>query len=56
MKINTGNTRGLTRKLDELGRIVLPKEFRKTLKLEEGEKMEIFLLRDGFYIKRSEEK
>lgn len=51
--IDLGNTRGLTRNLDELGRIVIPKEFRQELNLRQKDKVEIFLLQDGIYIKKS---
>ncbi len=51
-KINLGETRGIIRKLDELGRVVLPKEFRDTLELKEKDKVEIYLLQDGFFIKK----
>lgn len=51
-KINTGETRGVIRKMDELGRVTLPKEFRKALELKEKDEVEIFLLKDGFYIKK----
>lgn len=33
---------GITRKLDPLGRVVLPKELRRTLYLNENDPMEIF--------------
>lgn len=33
---------GIVRRIDELGRVVIPKELRKTLGLKEGEQMEIF--------------
>lgn len=33
---------GIIRKLDELGRIVIPRELRKRYKLEEGTPIEIF--------------
>ena len=52
IKIDIGNTKGLTRKLDELGRIVLPMEFRKELNLKSKSPVEIYLLKDGFYIKK----
>ena len=38
---------GIIRRVDELGRIAIPKEIRKQLKIEEGESLEIFLSRDG---------
>ncbi|WP_315074196.1 AbrB/MazE/SpoVT family DNA-binding domain-containing protein [uncultured Clostridium sp.] len=34
---------GITRPVDGLGRIVLPKELRKTLKINEGDTLEIFV-------------
>ena len=33
---------GITRRVDDLGRIVIPKEIRRTLHLLEGTPMEIF--------------
>lgn len=33
---------GIIRRLDELGRIVIPKEIRKTLRINEGDSVEIF--------------
>lgn len=51
-KINLGDTKGLTRKLDNLGRITLPKEFRDTLNIDIKDKVEIYLLQDGIFIKK----
>ena len=34
---------GMVRRLDDLGRIVLPKELRRTRNIEEGDPMEIFV-------------
>ena len=39
---------GIVRKVDDLGRIVLPKELRKILDIEERDPLEIFV--DGNYI------
>ncbi len=39
---------GVVRKLDELGRIVLPMELRRTMGIEKGDGLEIFV--DGEYI------
>lgn len=33
---------GVVRRIDELGRIVIPKEIRKTMRIREGEKVEIY--------------
>lgn len=51
-KIDTGETIGIIRRLDELGRVVFPKEFRNKLELKEKDEVEIFLLKDGFYVKK----
>lgn len=39
---------GIVRKIDELGRIVVPKELRRTLDIDNGDPMEIYV--DGEYI------
>jgi len=36
-------TTGIIRRMDALGRIVIPKEFRKTLNIEVGDPIEIFI-------------
>ena len=38
---------GIVRRMDDLGRIVIPKEIRKTLRLREGDPLEIFTAKDG---------
>ncbi|MBO7253754.1 MAG: AbrB/MazE/SpoVT family DNA-binding domain-containing protein, partial [Clostridia bacterium] len=38
---------GIVRRIDELGRVVIPKEIRRTLRLRDGEPMEIFTGKDG---------
>lgn len=38
---------GIVRRIDELGRIVIPKEIRKTLRLSEGTQMEIYTTEAG---------
>ena len=43
---------GIVRKIDELGRIVIPKEIRKTLKLNTGDEVEIFVDDNKVYLKR----
>ena len=43
---------GITRKIDELGRIVIPKEIRRTLRIREGCPLEIFTEKNGEIILR----
>ena len=38
---------GIVRRIDDLGRIVIPKEIRRTLRVREGEPLEIFTDREG---------
>ena len=38
---------GIIRRVDDLGRIVIPKEIRKTLKIREGDPVEIFTDNQG---------
>ena len=38
---------GIVRRIDDLGRIVIPKEIRRTLRIREGDPLEIFTSRDG---------
>lgn len=49
IKGDTGmKTTGVVRRIDDLGRIVIPKEIRRSLKIRDGESMEIFV--DNEYI------
>lgn len=41
---------GIIRRIDDLGRIVIPKAFREKLKIEEGQPFEIFMTKDGFVL------
>ncbi len=43
---------GVTRKIDELGRIVIPKEIRRNLGIRDGESLEIFLDDDAILLKK----
>ena len=43
---------GIVRRIDELGRIVIPKEIRKNLHIREGESVEIFLDSDNIVLKK----
>ncbi len=38
---------GVVRRIDDLGRVVIPKEIRKTLRIKEGDPLEIFTDREG---------
>lgn len=38
---------GIVRRIDDLGRVVIPKEIRKTMRIHEGQAMEIFTGREG---------
>lgn len=38
---------GIVRRIDDLGRVVIPKEIRRTLRIREGEPLEIFTDRQG---------
>lgn len=39
-------TTGIVRRIDELGRVVIPKELRRTMHIKEGEEMEVFVAPD----------
>lgn len=41
---------GIVRRIDELGRIVIPKKFREEMKIKEGDPLEIIPCRDGSII------
>ncbi len=45
---------GIIRKVDELGRIVLPIEIRRTLDIEERDEMEIFMESDRIVLQKFE--
>lgn len=38
---------GMIRKIDDLGRVVIPKEIRRTLRIREGDPMEIYVEKNG---------
>lgn len=43
---------GITRRIDDLGRIVIPKEIRKNLKIKENELLEIFIENENIILKK----
>lgn len=45
-------TTGVIRRIDELGRIVIPKEIRKNLRIKDGENIEIFIEGENIILKK----
>lgn len=43
---------GIVRQVDDLGRIVIPKEIRRNLGIKEGDKLEVFINEDGELVYR----
>ena len=43
---------GIVRRLDDLGRIVIPKEIRKTMNITTGEPIEIYVEKDALILKK----
>lgn len=52
--LQLGDTKGISRRMDTLGRATIPMEFRKELDLDETEKpwVEMFLVNEGIYIRK----
>lgn len=42
---------GIIRRIDDLGRIVIPKEIRRKFKINEGDPLEIIFANDGILLK-----
>ena len=40
-------TTGIVRRVDDLGRIIIPKDVRRTLNIREGDPLEVFVGKDG---------
>ena len=38
---------GIVRRIDDLGRVVIPKEIRRTLRIRDGDPLEIYTEKDG---------
>lgn len=38
---------GIVRRIDDLGRVVIPREIRRSMKIKEGDPLEIFITREG---------
>lgn len=45
-------TTGIIRRIDDLGRVVIPKEIRRNCNIREGDPLEIFLEDDGVVFKK----
>lgn len=43
---------GMTRRIDELGRVVIPKEIRRSLRLNVGEELEIYVDEETLLFKK----
>ena len=43
---------GVVRRIDDLGRVVIPKEIRKTLRIKEGDPLDIYRQRRASYFKK----
>ena len=46
------NTTGIVRRIDDLGRIVIPKEIRKTLRIKDGDPLEINISNENIILKK----
>lgn len=43
---------GIVRRIDDLGRVVVPKEIRRSLNIKDGDPLELFLDGDKFYFQK----
>ena len=43
---------GIIRRVDDLGRIVIPKEIRRNLQIKEGDPLEIYVEKDGLMLRK----
>ena len=50
--VNSLKSTGVIRRIDELGRIVIPKEIRRNLGIRDGENVEIFTESDSIILKK----
>lgn len=46
------NAIGIIRRIDDLGRVALPKEIRRTMKIEEGDPLMIYFDKDSIILKK----
>ena len=50
--MNNSKSTGIVRRIDDLGRVVVPKEIRRTMRLREGDPLEIFATKDSITFKK----
>lgn len=43
---------GIVRRVDDLGRIVIPRDLRRLLRIKEGDPLEIYATEEGIFMKR----
>jgi AbrB family transcriptional regulator (stage V sporulation protein T) len=43
---------GIIRRMDDLGRVVIPREIRRMLRMKEGDPLELFTIKDGIVLKK----
>jgi len=43
---------GIVRRIDDLGRVIIPKEIRRTMRIREGDPLEIFTSEEGITFKK----
>lgn len=51
MSENTLNTIGIVRRMDDLGRVVIPREIRQRLKLHDGTPLEEIVTEEGIFLR-----
>jgi AbrB family transcriptional regulator (stage V sporulation protein T) len=51
-EVKTLKATGIVRRIDDLGRVVIPKEIRRTLRIREGDPLEIFADGEVILIRR----
>ena len=55
MEINLGNTKGVIRKVDSQSRVIIPKDFLERIGIKKSDdKVEIFLIKNGIFIRKGE--
>lgn len=46
------NATGIVRRIDDLGRVVIPKEIRRSMRIREGDALEIFTTEEGIILRK----